>query len=234
MLSSDRDSFLEKAANGANFIPLTHSWPADLETPLSTWLKVGQEQPPGVLLESVEGGETLGRWSVVASEPLWVATANGDSLIRNWRDGQSEELVGNPFDVLRQWLAPYRSEKIVDLPSLGQLYGVWSYELIKWIEPSVSVYSRGVKDPPDGVWMFMDRVIIFDQVKRLIHAVAYADLTNNESPIDAYQEALQRSKDLEILLEAPLPSINPLRWKSKADIPNSIKSNYLSFNQFIL
>ena len=68
MLSSNKEQFLISASSGANYIPVVKSWPADLETPLTTWLKVGNQRPPGVLLESVEGGETIGRWSVVASD----------------------------------------------------------------------------------------------------------------------------------------------------------------------
>ncbi len=222
---SDRDSFLDAASRGLTFIPLVNSWPADLETPLSTWLKISNGKPPGVLLESVEGGETLGRWSVVASDPLWVATAKGDSLIRRWRDGSSDELLGNPFDLLRQLLKPYRSETIPGIPCLGQLYGVWGYELIHWIEPTVPVYSRDAENPPDGVWMFMDRVLIFDQVKRLINAVSYGDLTLNNSPKKAYEIAFKRSQELETLLAKPLPPIKPLRWTSKTDIPQQVQSN---------
>ena len=100
MHSSDRDSFLDAASSGANFIPVAHSWPADLETPLTTWLKVGNDQSSGVLLESVEGGERLGRWSVVACNPLWTATAHGDCLRRQWRDGTCDDSKGNPFGEL--------------------------------------------------------------------------------------------------------------------------------------
>ena len=100
METPDRSKFLESAAEGATFIPLANSWPADLETPLSTWLKVGSGNPPGVLLESVEGGETLGRWSVVATDPLWVATARGNKLTRRWRDGRCDASTGNPFESL--------------------------------------------------------------------------------------------------------------------------------------
>ena len=116
MLSSDRDHFFEMAASGANFIPLARSWPADLETPLTTWLKVGADHPPGVLLESVEGGETLGRWSVVACNPLWTATCRGKHLTRRWREGRTDEAIGNPFEGLRQWLAPYRTATLPGLP----------------------------------------------------------------------------------------------------------------------
>ncbi|MEB3244261.1 MAG: anthranilate synthase component I, partial [Cyanobacteriota bacterium] len=75
--SPDRDAFLAEAARGRsgdrsafgghNLIPLWKRWPADLETPLTTWLKVGAGRGHGVLLESVEGGERLGRWSFVVS-----------------------------------------------------------------------------------------------------------------------------------------------------------------------
>ena len=102
MLSPDRVAFHEAAANGANLIPLAQSWPADLETPLTAWIKVGADHAPGVLLESVEGGETLGRWSVIACDPLWTASARNDCLKRRWRDGHEDTFKGNPFDSLRR------------------------------------------------------------------------------------------------------------------------------------
>ena len=74
-----------------------------LETPLTTWLKVGNDCPPGVLLESVEGGETIGRWSVVASDPLWKVIIRGNELIRSWRNGKQE---------IFQLCAPDRREKL--------------------------------------------------------------------------------------------------------------------------
>ena len=73
---TDRATFLAQAAagpegfGGHNFIPLWKRWPADLETPLTTWLKVSTGGNQGVLLESVEGGERVGRWSFVVSDPL--------------------------------------------------------------------------------------------------------------------------------------------------------------------
>ena len=62
----------------------------------------------GYLLESVEGGETLGRWSVIACDPLWTASARNDCLKRRWRDGREDTFNGNPFDSLRGCLEPYR------------------------------------------------------------------------------------------------------------------------------
>ena len=62
MPSPDRATVLAQAAAGSSFIPIWRTWPADLETPLTTWLKVGAGSDHGVLLESVEGGERVGRF----------------------------------------------------------------------------------------------------------------------------------------------------------------------------
>ncbi len=230
MDSSNRSKFLKSAANGTSFIPLAESWPADLETPLSTWLKVGNGRPPGVLLESVEGGETLGRWSVVATDPLWTATVRGNQLERNWRDGSIERAQGNPFEILRNWLSPYKTVLIPDVPPIGQLYGMWGYELINWIEPKVPVFDLSDNDLPDGVWMFMDRILIFDQVKRCITAVSYADLTNKQDPEAAYERALQRIKDLKNLMSSPLTDFKPLNWLPNRKKLPSIKKNWTKLN----
>ncbi len=223
---SDRESFLEAASRGLNFIPLVSSWPADLETPLTTWLKVGQGSSPGVLLESVEGGDRLGRWSVVASDPLWVVTVRGKKITRTWRNLHCEQLHGNPFELLRKFLLPYKSELIPGIPSLGQLYGMWGYELIQWIEPKVPVSERNSGHLPDGVWMFMDKVLIFDQVKRLITAVSYGDLTINQSPSEAFEKAHAGIKKFKAQMAEPLPHIKPLGWNPKGSIPKSVKSNW--------
>ena len=230
MDSSQREKFLEASSKGASFIPLTHSWPADLETPLSTWLKVGHNRPPGVLLESVEGGETLGRWSVVATDPLWVITVKGDYLVRKWRNGQCEEKTGNPFNAIREWLEPYRSSFLPGLPSIGQLYGMWGYELIQWIEPKVPIWPIEESDPPDGKWMFMDRILIFDQVKRLITAVAYGDLTNGQLPQMAYEVAVERIKELQQLMTTPLDIVEPLNWHSSNNQLPKTKKNWTKSN----
>ena len=131
MLSLDKKQFFQSVSEGANYVPLAKSWPADLETPLTTWLKVGNDASSGVLLESVEGGETIGRWSVVASDPLWKVIVRGDEITRCWRNGKQEKFHGNPIEILRQMLKPYKSVSLSGLPQLGQLFGMWGYELIQ-------------------------------------------------------------------------------------------------------
>ena len=225
MFSPDRATFHKAAASGANLIPLAQSWPADLETPLTAWIKAGSGHPPGVLLESVEGGETLGRWSVIACDPLWTASARGDLLQRRWRDGREDSLKGNPFESLRRCLAPYNCVSLPGLPPLGQLYGMWGYELIQWIEPTVPVHPRTAADPPDGIWMLMDAILIFDQVKRQITAVAYADLSDSRDEDEAWDMALNRIQSLRDRMNAPLPPVDPLRWDGSAKTLPEVSSN---------
>ncbi len=233
MPGPDRSAFLALIASGAagsgsgaNFLPLWKRWPADLETPLTTWLKVGAGSPHGVLLESVEGGEQLGRWSFVVSDPLWTLTCRGEHGQRRWRDGRQESLRGNPFDLLRSALAPVRPAPVEGLPPVGQLFGFWGYELIRWIEPTVPVHDAPEGAPPDGCWMLADSLLVFDQVKRQITAVAYVDLSHGADPGTAYDLAAERIAALEARMHAPLPaSVTPLAWHEATGADLTTRSN---------
>lgn len=210
---ADHSAYLAKVEEGCTFIPLWKCWPADLETPLTTWIKVGAGGGRGVLLESVEGGEQLGRWSFVVSDPLWTLTCRGEQAERQWRDGRLDELAGNPFLLLRQCLAPIEPAPIPHLPPVGQLFGCWGYELIRWIEPTVPVHDPPPGGPPDGCWMLADSLLVFDQVKRQITAVAYADLSGGADPEHAWALASARIARLEARMHAPLPpNVTPLDW----------------------
>ena len=222
--------FRDQVAAGHNFIPLWKRWPADLETPLTAWLKVGADSEHGVLLESVEGGESLGRWSFIVADPLWTLNTRGEHNVRQWRDGRTETLHGNPFTLLQECLAPLRNTPVPGLPPVGQLFGFWGYELIRWIEPCVPIHSAPSSAPPDGCWMLADTLLVFDQVKRQITAVAYADLSSGVKPEAAHSMATARIRNLEERMHRPLPGhVTPLRWHdaSTADISErlEIKSN---------
>jgi anthranilate synthase component 1 len=227
MPSPDRATVLAQAEAGSTFIPIWRTWPADLETPLTTWLKVGADSEHGVLLESVEGGERIGRWSFVVSDPLWTLTVRGDQAEQAWRNGDRKALRGNPFDLLRAALAPYSAPAIPGLPPLGQLFGFWGYELIRWIEPSVPVHPTDPQGPPDGCWMLADSLLAFDQVKRQITAVAYVDLAQAGTDLEvAYAAAVARLDALEQRMHQPLPSgIAPLHWRDVGAIELPTRSN---------
>ncbi|MBE9138136.1 anthranilate synthase component I family protein [Nodosilinea sp. LEGE 07088] len=197
----------EVCATQGNFVPVYQEVLADLDTPVSAWYKVCAGQPYSFLLESVEGGETLGRYSFLGCDPLWVLASRGDRATQTHRDGTVVEHSGNPFATLADCLASYHPVKLPALPSgIGGLFGFWGYELIRWIEPTVPIYPLGDDDLPDGLWMQVDSLLIFDQVQRKIWAVAYADL--REPGLDlqtAYRAACDRVQQLLHKLTLPLP-----------------------------
>ncbi len=215
-------------ATQGNFIPVYQELVADLETPVSAWYKVCLGQPYSFLMESVEGGENLGRYSFLGCEPVWVLEAKGEKTIQTHRNALVKEFSGNPFDILAQCLQPIKPVKLPQLPpGVGGLFGVWGYELIRWIEPRVPVYSAQETDLPDGVWMQVDNLIIFDQVKRKIWAIAYADLRDSAINLQqAYQSACDRVNKLVLKLQLPLPAeAKSLEWQSKEKINHGNQKN---------
>ena len=229
MISSKKESFVQAYKQGNNFIPIYKSWPADLETPLTTWLKLSQDKTHGVFLESVEGGENIGRWSIVANNPLWEVVCNGESSTRIFRNGERLIKKGNVFDLLREWTQEYNSHSLDEFPFVGQLYGSWSYELINCIEPSVPIHKINEKEIPYGAWMFFDQIIIFDQMKRCLTAIVYADLTNieNLNIDDIYDNAIKKIQSIQDLMRVPLKEVDILNWKQKKDLNIDISSNWI-------
>jgi anthranilate synthase component 1 len=204
MLFPDFDQFSQLAHKG-NFVPVYREWVADLDTPVSAWYRVCAGQPYSFLLESVEGGEILGRYSFLGCDPLWVLESRGDRTTQNHRNGTVTHHAGNPFDVLADCLKPYHPVKLPQLPSgIGGLFGFWGYELIRWIEPRVPVHAPTPEDLPDGLWMQVDNLLIFDQVKRKIYAIAYADLRDAADLAVAYGQACDRVDQLVQRLKRPL------------------------------
>jgi anthranilate synthase component 1 len=228
MIFPDFQQFCQLSEQG-NFIPVYQEWVADLETPVSAWYKVCADHPYNFLLESVEGGENIGRYSFLGCDPVWVLENKGDRTTQKFRDGSQEEFTGNPFDVLETCLATIHPVKLPELPpGIGGLFGMWGYELMHWIESRVPVFDRNDEDLPDGLWMQVDNLIIFDQVKRKIWAITYADLRDPQVSLEeAYQNACDRVTHLVLKLKLPLPvSAKPLEWTdSKTKEPLSYDSN---------
>jgi anthranilate synthase component I len=213
MIFPDFDEFCHLAKQG-NFIPVYQEWVADLETPVSAWYKICAGQPYNFLLESVEGGETIGRYSFLGCDPVWILQAKGDKITQTFRDRTIKEFSGDPFTALHSCLQPIHPVKLPQLPpGIGGLFGYWGYELINWIEPTVPIYSADDQNVPDGIWMQFDNIIIFDQVKRKIWAIAYADLRDQDLET-AYQLASDRVKLLVSKLQLPLSGKDTLlEWK---------------------
>ena len=214
MIFPDFSQFLELAKQG-NFVPVYQEWVADLDTPVSAWYKVCAGQPYSFLLESIEGGEKIGRYSLVGCDPLWTLEARGQQSTQTHRDGSQVVIDGDPFAALAQCLEPYHPVKLPELPpGMGGLFGFWGYELINWIEPKVSIHGQDDRNIPDGLWMQVDNLLVFDQVKRKIWAVAYADLRSGNVK-EAYQKACDRvSVSVSKLTSTLSPEKTIFQWKS--------------------
>ncbi|MBW4642169.1 MAG: anthranilate synthase component I [Goleter apudmare HA4340-LM2] len=218
MIFPDFNQFQELAKQG-NFVPVYQEWVADLDTPVSSWYKFCAGQPYSFLLESVEGGEKLGRYSLLGCDPLWVLEARDNSTTQTHRNGSQVVFTGDPFTALAQCLSHYQPVKLPQLPAgIGGLFGFWGYELIRWIEPRVPIHPQDQRNIPDGLWMQVDHLLIFDQVKRKIWAIAYADLREVEtlhvtSLQAAYQQACDRVTQMVEKLSLPLsPAKTILTW----------------------
>ncbi len=220
MIFPDFARFSEFAQHG-NFVPVYQEWVADLETPVSAWYKVCAGQPYSFLLESVEGGENLARYSLLGCDPVWILEAKGDQTTQIYRDGSRQVFEGDPFEALEACLQPYVPVKLPQLPpGIGGLFGFWGYELISWIEPRVPIYPANEDDLPDGLWMQIDQLLVFDQVQRKIWAIAYADLRDPQTDLaTAYQQACDRVTQMVEKLQLPLVSKDTvLEWRSPASI----------------
>lgn len=216
MIFPEFSQFTELAKQG-NFVPVYQEWVADLDTPVSAWYRVCAGQPYSFLLESIEGGETIGRYSFLGCDPLWILESRGNQTTQTHRDGSQQRFEGDPFNVLSACLAPYHPVKLPELPpGIGGLFGFWGYELIHWIEPRVPIHPASEDDLPDGLWMQIDQVLIFDQVKRKIWAIAYADLRDPNTSLEtAYQHACDRVTQLVNKLQSPLSEqARLLSWTS--------------------
>jgi anthranilate synthase component 1 len=232
MIFPDFSQFAQWASTG-NFIPVYQEWVADLDTPVSAWYRVCADKPYSFLLESVEGGENIGRYSFLGCDPVWILEAKGERTVQKWRDGTIQEFTGDPFNALETCLEPYHPVKLPQLPpGIGGLFGFWGYELMQWIESRVPVYPPNSDDLPDGLWMQVDQLLIFDQVKRKIWAIAYAD-TRNTDLETAYQQACDRVQQLVAKLQSPLsPENTLLEWAPPDHQPPLTYKSNVSQEQF--
>jgi anthranilate synthase component I len=230
MASPDFEQFSALVQQG-NFIPVYQEWVADLDTPVSAWYKVCAGQPYSFLLESIEGGEKLGRYSFLGCDPVWILEARGHKTTQTYRDGSVQVFEGDPFTALSTCLQPYKPVTLPQLPpGIGGLFGFWGYELINWIEPRVPVYEGSEQDLPDGLWMQIDHLLIFDQVRRKIWAIAYADLRNPETDLQqAYQAACEKITQMLDKLQLPLSGRDTvLNWTSPERKSASSQPTYTS------
>jgi anthranilate synthase component 1 len=183
--------------------PLVRELPADVETPISVYLKL-RGLGPSFLLESVEGGEHLARYSFVGAHPR--------AVLRSWRDRAVLEEAGrwrefaldgrDVLDVLRDELPCYAEEPPAGLPRLtGGAVGYMGYDLVRSFErlPDNNPDTLGL---PEAVFLLADQLVIYDHVKHRLLVIAHAEQGSPESE----QEARAALDEMVARLQRPLPA----------------------------
>lgn len=192
MLSQDQ--FNDLAARGYNRIPLAREVLADLETPLSTYLKLAAG-PYSYLLESVQGGEKWGRYSIIGL-PCHTRLEVSGHTIRYFEDGKllEQQQSTSPLDAIRDYQARYKVPDVPGLPRFtGGLVGYFGYDTVHYIEPHLGAHA--VNDPlgaPDILLMVSEEVVIFDNLSGRLLVVIHAD----PSETDAFDNARARLSEL--------------------------------------
>ena len=219
-MTPDIETFRRRAAEGA-VVPVWKVLVGDLETPVSAYLKIAEGRQRSFLLESVEGGERIGRYTYLGADPFLEVVARGDQIeIR--QDGRTERRTGNLLAVLRELTSRYRPAPAEGLPpfSAGAV-GYVGYDFVRQIEPRVPPFRVDDLDAPDAVFLFFTTLLVFDHVKHRIYAIANVRVEETPDLAQGYQDAVRQIEDLEKRLDCPIPTLP----KATGEGPAEVRSN---------
>ena len=207
---------------------------ADLETPVSAYLKLAADKPMSFLLESVEGGATRGRYSVIGMEPDLVWRAHGNEAEINRAPVSKKKAFkreGQPtLESLRALLADSRLDLPPELPPLAAgVFGYMGYDTIRLVErlEQVNPDDLGL---PDAILMRPTLIVIFDSVRDELSVVTPVRPDPSIPADKAYKAALKRLKSVVSALEAPLPhpaSVTGKKLAAPEPRSNTKPSEYL-------
>ncbi|WP_150911298.1 anthranilate synthase component I [Marinobacter halotolerans] len=189
------EQFAELAQAGYNRIPVYREVLADLDTPLSTYLKLASG-PYSYLFESVQGGEKWGRYSIIGLPSVEVLKVYGEKITIT-RSGQvvEEATADDPLAFIEDYQTRFNAPDLEELPRFnGGLVGYFGYDTVRYIEPRLKPSC-----PPDQIGtadillMVSDEIVVFDNLRGKLHLIVHAD--PNED--GAYEKAQKRIDELE-------------------------------------
>ncbi|RMF88293.1 MAG: anthranilate synthase component I [Nitrospinota bacterium] len=216
------ETFRAKAEQG-NLIPVYREILADLETPVSAFLKIDTGEY-SFLLESVEGGEKWARYSFLGSSPAIIFQSKGHQVTVLYRDGRQEtEETADPLGALRTLMARYRPVTVEGLPRFfGGAVGYLSYDMVRFFEelPATAVDDLQI---PDAFFVITDTLLIFDNVQHKIKVVSNVFLQDDQDLEAAYNEAKERIDEIIAQLRKPVPELLP---PSDSSSTGEIRSNF--------
>ena len=197
-------------------VPVCRTLPADLETPVSAFLRAAWPERECFLLESVENGEQVGRYTFIGLAPFKRIVARGREITIT--EGKKVvQIEDDIFAVLRRALSGHKPARLPGLPPFtAGAVGFFSYDAVRQIErlPALAKDELGV---PDACLLFFDEVLAFDHVRKEIWLVVTADLTRGKAD-GAYENAVARLDKLEKQLAQPLPHFAEHKGKSQLKV----------------
>ncbi len=199
---------VDRLASQGNLIPIYRELPADLETPVSVYLKL-QDEGPSFLLESVSGGEQVARYSFIGVRPRALLSATGNRVVVG-SDGHEQSVPlrdgRDALMVLREYMEPYTPVRTPDLPRFsGGAVGFLSYDAVRRLErlPEIAADDLNL---PEAAFMLADTLVAFDHARQHLLVVANAHLTGDTSA--AYRRATARIDEIVARLRAPIPQFS--------------------------
>jgi anthranilate synthase component I len=193
-MSLTQAEFKKYQSQAFNRIPLMREVLADLDTPLSTYLKLARG-PYSYLFESVQGGEKWGRYSIIGLPARTVLQIAGTevSVIEDGKTVERES-VADPLDFVRRFKTRYRVPPVSGLPRFsGGLVGYFGYETIRYIEPRLGDMRKpDAVGAPDILLMVSDEVVVFDNLAGKLYLIVHVDPADT----DAYRKGEERLDEL--------------------------------------
>jgi len=228
MIRPDFSEFA-RLCRDATLVPVAKSISADLLTPVSAFLAVAADEADAFLLESVEGGEKIGRYTFLGVRPFLRLESRGDQIAihrasdvsaRNSRTAKSaripriETRTASIFDVIKELLHQHRPAQVEGLPPFtAGAVGYCAYDIVRQLE-NIGSRAKDDLDVPDCVLMFFDRVLAFDHLRHQIHIVASADVAT-EKPRAAYDRALRDIARIEHKLATGWKALTPFKVETR-------------------
>jgi len=225
-----RKEFLELAKEHT-LVPVCRTLAADLETPVSAFLRAAWPERECFMLESVENGEQVGRYTFIGIEPFKRIVARGREITIT--EGKKVvDVEDDIFAVLRRALAGHKPARLPGLPPFtAGAVGFFAYDAVRQIEslPATAKDELGV---PDACLLFFDEVLAFDHVRKEIWLVVTADVTRGKAarnPLAEYDKAVARLDRLEKRLTRPLPKLQSRKAKGKLKVKHrTAKKDFLA------
>lgn len=197
------EMFAELAARNYNRIPVTREVLADLDTPLSTFMKLAN-QPYSYLLESVEGGEKWGRYSIIGLPCKTILKVTGQEITVTTDGALVESLtMEDPLNFVEQFQQRYRVPELEGMPRFnGGLVGYFGYDCVRYVEKRLQQSCpEDVIGTPDILLMVSDEVVVFDNLTGKLILICHADPAED----DALNKAQQRLDELVAQLRFAIP-----------------------------